>query len=128
MKKEFNFKFSFFGKKVQMFNSGNMGIVVEKEAQVVCVYATDAANSKIYCALPLCHPKYIKGMVFRGAFYENNTATVSVGDFRGYFDFNAMKCANNKGLQVYGSDEWGRDIAMPWQDELETGEGSAYGE
>ena len=116
MKKEFQFQFSLFGKKVQMFHSGNMGIVVEKEPQVVCVYATDAENNKIYCALPLCHPKYLKGMSYQITFYDNGTATVSAGEVWCYIDFNAKKCSNNKGLQSYGSEEWGQDVAMVWQD------------
>ena len=36
---KYTFKFSLFGKKVQMFSEGERGIVVEKEPQVVCVMA-----------------------------------------------------------------------------------------
>lgn len=115
MKEEFKFQFPFLGKKVQMFHSMSMGIVVEKEPQVVCLYATDAENNKIFCALPLCHPKHLKGMTYQVTFYDNSTATVSVGDLWCYIDFNAKKIANNKGLQSYGSDEWGQDVAIVWQ-------------
>ena len=37
----YTFQFKLFSKKVQMFSEGQMGIVVEKESDVVCVYGTD---------------------------------------------------------------------------------------
>ena len=55
----YTFQFKLFGKKVQMFSEGKMGIVVEKEPDVVCVYGTDE-NFHILCAVPLCHPKFSK--------------------------------------------------------------------
>lgn len=38
---KYTFQFKLFGKKVRMFNKGQMGIVIEKEPDVVCVYGTD---------------------------------------------------------------------------------------
>lgn len=46
----YTFQFKLFGKKVQMFCEGKMGIVVEKEPDVVCVYGTDE-NYHILCAI-----------------------------------------------------------------------------
>ena len=60
---KYTFKFGLFGKKVQMFSEGQRGVVVEKEPQVVCVYGTDS-NYNILCAIPLCHPKFLKGIEY----------------------------------------------------------------
>ncbi len=51
------FQFKLFGKKVQMFSERQMGIVVEKEPDIVCVYGADQ-NYHILCAVPLCHPNF----------------------------------------------------------------------
>ena len=34
----YTFKFKLFGNKVQMFDEGQMGIVIEKEPDVICIY------------------------------------------------------------------------------------------
>ena len=78
---KYTFKFSLFGKKVQMFSEGERGIVVEKEPQVVCVYGTDS-NYNILCAIPLCHPKFLKGAEYIVEFDENNCAKICVGDLQ----------------------------------------------
>ncbi len=110
----YEFKFSLFGKKVQMFHEGKMGIVIEKESHVICVYGTDNANSNILCAIPLCHPKFLKGLTYKVAFQDDNTAIVSVGDFMIYINFESQKCSNNKGLKNFGSDIWGQDVSVDW--------------
>ena len=111
---DYSFTFSLFAKKVQMFHLNNMGIVVEKESDVICIYGTDAANSTIFCAIPLCHPKYLKGETFHISFFENETATVKVADVATFIDFASKKCSNNKGLQNYGSGAWGKDVSCDW--------------
>ena len=75
----YTFQFKLFSKKVQMFSEGKMGIVVEKESDVVCVYGTDE-NYHILCAVPLCHPKFLKGAEYVIEFEENNRAKVFVGE------------------------------------------------
>ena len=110
------FQFGLFGKKVQMFREGEMGIVVEKEPQVVCIYGTDGTNSNILCAVPLCHPKFLKGLTYQVIFREDRTALVSGGDIKVCIDFAARRCANNKGLPCYGSDAWGQDVSADWND------------
>ena len=112
---KYNFKFKLFGKNVQMFKEQQMGIVVEKEADVVCVYATDCQHQKIFCAIPLCHPKFLKGMEYIIEFNENK-AKVSVGDLQIVIDFNMQKCSNNKGIQCYGSENWGYNVQMEWNE------------
>lgn len=113
------FKFAVFGKKVQMFHDSDMGIVVEKERDVVCVYGTDSRNSGILCAVPLCHPKYLKDMTYHISFYEDDIAAVSVGDIKIYIDFKSKKCANNKNTDNYGSETWGDDVSIKWDGAFE---------
>lgn len=92
-----------------------MGIVVEKESDVVCVYGTDE-KYRILCAVPLCHPKFLKGAEYVIEFYENECAKVCVGELQIVIDFAKKKCANNKDLKCYGSDDWGQDVQTEWSE------------
>ena len=107
------FIFNFLGKKVRMFNEGQMGIVIEKEPHIVCVYGTDE-NFHILCAIPLCYPKFLKGLEYVIDFRENNCAYIHVGELQIIIDYTNKKCANNKALKCYGSDDWGKDIQIGW--------------
>lgn len=111
----YTFQFKLFGKKVHMFSEGRMGIVVEKEPDVVCVYGTDE-NYHILCAVPLCHPKFLKGVKYVIEFDEDRCAKVSVGGLQIVIDFARRKCANNKSLQCYGSDNWGQNVQISWDE------------
>ena len=112
---KYTFKFGLFGKKVQMFSKGERGIVVEKEPHVVCVYGTDS-NYNILCAIPLCHPKFLKGAEYIVEFDENNCAKVCVGDLQIVINYSEKKCANSKSLKCYGSDSWGQDVQSDWNE------------
>ncbi len=111
-----SFKFTLFGSKVQMFKENHMGIVIEKEPQVVCVYGTDETNSQILCAIPLCHPKLLKGAEYTVEFCADECAKITVSDIKIIIDFANKKCSNNKGLQNYGSDAWGQDVTAAWDE------------
>lgn len=111
----YTFQFKLFGKKVQMFSERQMGIVVEKEPDVVCVYGTDE-KYHILCAVPLCHPKLLKGAEYVIEFNENECAKVCVGELQIVIDFAKKKCANNKALKCYGSDDWGQDVQIEWSE------------
>ena len=109
----YTFQFKLFGKKVQMFSEGQMGIVVEIEPDVIFVYGTDEYYH-ILCAVPLCHPKFLKGAEYVIEFEENNRAKVFVGELQIVIDYSKKKCANNKAIKCYGSDDWGQDIQIEW--------------
>ncbi len=111
----YSFRFGLFGKNVRMFSEGKRGIVVEKERQVVCVYGTDE-NYNILCAVPLCHPKYLKGEEYTVEFDGNDRAKVCVGELRILIDYDEKKCSNNKSLLCYGSDDWGQDVGVEWNE------------
>ena len=110
------FKFGFLGKKVQMFSERNMGVVIEKEPHVVCLYGTDENHSRVLCAVPLCHPKYLRGAEYIIEFEEKDRVKICVGEFQIVIDYSKKKCANNKAIQCYGSDEWGHDVEVAWNE------------
>ena len=110
------FKFKLFGSKVQMFSEGQMGVVIEKEPHVVCVYGTDN-NYHILCVIPLCHPKFLKGAEYTIDFFDQDHAKVIVGDLQILIDYSQKKCATNKAIRCWGSDAWGQDVQLSW-DEL----------
>lgn len=114
---KYNFKFTLFGKKVQMFESGQMGVVIEKEPQVICVYGTDADHQTILCAIPLCPPKYLKGIEYTVEFDSSQLVKVRAGDIKILIDFVAKKCSNNIHVQCYGSEQWGQDVVLAWDAE-----------
>ena len=111
---KYTFKFKLFGGNVKMFSEGNMGIVVEKEAHVVCVYGTDGEHNDILCAIPLCTPKLLKGAEYTIEFFENDCAKIAVADIQLAINFGSKKCASNKALQCYGSEAWGQDVQAEW--------------
>ena len=111
----YTFRFRLFGKNVQIFSEGRMGVVVEKEPGVVCVYGTDE-NNHILCAVPLCHPRLLKGAEYTVEFCEGSCARICVGALQIVIDYSRKKCANNQSLPCYGSEEWGRDVRMEWSE------------
>lgn len=115
---KYSFKFTLFGKSVRMFNDSGMGIVIEKEPQVVCVYGTDEGQQNILCAIPLCHPKYLKGLEYTIEFCPEQCAKISVGNIKMIIDFANHKCANNISVKNYGSDTWGRDVSVAWDESI----------
>lgn len=116
---KYTFKFKRFGDKVQMFAENDMGIVIEKEPEVVCVYGTTEDYRTILCAIPLCPPKLLKGAGYTLEFCTGQCAKISVGDVKLVIDFGNRKCSNNLGVQCYGSDAWGREVALPWDGDME---------
>ena len=111
---KYTFKFKLFGGNVQMFSEGLMGVVIEKEPQVICVYGTDERHQSILCAVPLCHPKYLRGEEYTVDFCEDERVRVSVGEIQLIIDFGMKKCAVNKAIRCYGSEHWGEDVQIDW--------------
>ena len=113
----YNFKFTLFGKRIQMLDYGEMGIVIEREPQTICVYGTTADHNEILCAIPLCHPKILKGLEYNVEFTDRQYTKVSVGNrIKIIIDYNNKRCANNMDFECYGSDKWGEEVALKWDD------------
>ncbi|MBR7135653.1 MAG: hypothetical protein IKD14_00835 [Clostridia bacterium] len=113
---KYSFKFTLFGKKVRMYNEREMGIVVEKEPHVVCIYGTDNKHKNILCAIPLCPPKFLKGSEYVVEFCEDDLAKISVSGIQVIIDFKNQKCKNNINVECYGSNSWGRDVQVEWSE------------
>lgn len=91
-----------------------MGIAVEKK-QGICVYGTDE-NYGVLCAASLCHPGFRKGAEDIIEFAETDRARVCVGDVQIVFDCARKKCANNRSLACFGTEDWGEDVRMEWSE------------
>lgn len=113
---KYSFKYKLFGNKVQMFSERRMGVVVEKEPHVVCVYGTDSQHQKILCAIPLCPPKFLKGQEYVIEFCENDLARISVSDIRIVINFKEHTCKINKNAKCYGSEHWGLNVQAEWSE------------
>ena len=103
-------------KKAYMFETEHHGIVIENEGDVVCVYGTDYNHQNIYCAIPLCHPKYLRRNLF--VIRESKDKVfVDCTLFKIMIDFKTKKCAcNDERIKLYGSDHWGEDVSVAWND------------
>lgn len=111
---KYSFKYKLFGDNVRMFSEQNMGVVIEKDSHVVCVYGTDDKHQNIFCAIPFCHPKSLKGAEYTIEFCDNACVKIEVKDFKMIIDFENRKCAINKEIECYGSEIWGRDVQVEW--------------
>ena len=108
-----------FWKKAFMFEVANHGLVIENEGKVVCVYGTDRKHETILCAIPLCHPKYIKKNNIK-IFQELNLVLVDLGVCKVAIDFDNQKCSCNLAeIKAYGSETWGEDVFVPWTSDFE---------
>lgn len=109
-------KIGFF-KKAYLYETDNYGMVIENEGDVVCIYGTDINHKKIYCAIPLCHPKYLRKHPFT-IDKNNQRIFISCDLFKAIIDFELRKCACTVAqTTIFGSEEWGNDVSMSW-DEL----------
>lgn len=110
------FKFGLFSKNVRMFSERQMGVVIEKESDVICVYGTNNTNTKILCAVPLCHPKHLRGKRYTVEFNRKDCAVISVGNIKIVIDFKNQTCSTNaEDIHCYGSDEWGHNVQVGWK-------------
>lgn len=108
-----------FWKKAFMFEVADHGLVIENEGKVVCVYGTDRKHETIFCAIPLCHPKYIRKHSIK-IYQEQNRILVDLGVCKVVIDYGNQKCSCDLAkINVYGSDAWGKDVFVPWTSEFE---------
>ena len=102
--------------KAHMIEFGNRGLVIEKERDVICVYATDTAHQKIYASIPLGAPKLFRKTPFTACATDSGAITVEAGSIRMVFNFTEKRCAVNMNLRIYGSEYWGENCGTPWND------------
>lgn len=58
----------------------------------------------------------MKGAEYAIEFDESACARVCVGEMQIVIDFARKKCANNKSLTCYGSEDWGQDVQIEWSE------------
>lgn len=107
--------FSLFKKRF-LFESGHRGLVLEQADGVVCLYATDAAHSKILCAMPMGRIRDMKKLTYFIFAPDENKLLAAVGTALFVMDFSEQWAATNlENYKIYGSDHWGQDCQKPWQ-------------
>lgn len=105
-------------KKTFMFSCDDHGMVLERDGKTICLYATDAAHSKIFCALPLGPEKVLKHLPFYVVAPDAQYMLLLVGEVLVVVDFVNKTCATNmEQLHVFGSDAWGENCGIAWKDE-----------
>ena len=102
-------------KKTNIFECGDMGLVMEREGKDVMLYATNARCSEIYCSAnlgPLKELKKFKQIVIA---YNDHVMLVDSGDLLVVIDYDAEKISINKShITVKGSKFWGDEVQEPW--------------
>lgn len=109
--------FSLFKKRF-LFESGSRGLVLEQADGVVCLYATDASHSKIYCAMPMGSIREMKKANYYVFAPDADKLLAAVGRVLFVMDFAGKWAATNlENYRIYGSDTWGQDCQQPWKGE-----------
>lgn len=107
--------FSLFKKRF-LFESGDRGLVLEQADGVVCLYATDAAHSKILCAMPMGRVRDMKKLTYFVFAPDEHKLLAAVGRALFVMDFTEKWAASNlENYKIYGSDHWGQECQKDWQ-------------
>lgn len=118
-KYEKTFKLKSVGKDTMLVDCQDMGIVVENKRFVVTAYATNKDHSEIYAAMPLSSANKMRGLTYKVTFPKEDFATIQVADLKIIIDYNAKKVSNNKELNIYGSEKWGKIVDWRWKNDFE---------
>ena len=109
-------KFTLFGKKVHMFSCGNNGLVLEKDSDAICLYATDASHNTILAALPLGPAKALRGVTYYIFAHSERYMLMGAGRALFVVDFREHCIATNvEKLKAVGSDSWGDSVTGEWK-------------
>ncbi len=113
----YSFKLKLFT-KTYMFEFGEFGFVLEKEPQVVCLYVTNKAHTEIYAAMPLCRPGDLKKDTLTFLPIGNSSVSFAIepAGFRFFVDFKRKQCTNNRDMKIFGSEQWGQDVQVKWNE------------
>lgn len=107
--------FGLFKKRFQ-FESEERGLVLEQADGVVCLYATDAAHGKIFCAMPLGRVRDMKKLNYYLFAPDKKKLLAAVGGALFVMDFEEKWAASNlENYRIYGSDHWGQDCQRDWE-------------
>lgn len=101
-------------KKTNIFEIGDYGMVVEREKNLITLYATNNRCSQIYCTVPLGDNSILKGKQFlmAGAF-ARDILVLDAREILVVVDFGQQRIAVNRpDIPVNPREGWGR---MPWE-------------
>lgn len=105
-------------KKRFLFESGKRGLVLEQADGVVCLYATDAAHGKVYCAMPMGRVRDMKKLNYYLFCPDAHKLLAAVGGVLFVMDFTEKWAASNlENYRIYGSDHWGQNCQRDWKGE-----------
>ena len=101
-------------KKTNIFEIGEYGMVVEREKNIISLYATDNRCSKIYCTVTLGNNSILKGKKpFVVGAFAKDILVLDAYDILVVVDYAQQKIAVNRPeISVSGKDGWGR---MEWE-------------
>lgn len=103
-------------KKTNIFECGENGMVVERENNIITVYATDSRCSKIYAAAVLGTNRELRKHKFVGIAYSRDKILLDGGDILVVVDYAAHTVAVNKPeIEVRGSKHWGENVRTYWR-------------
>ena len=107
-------RFIRFIKKMNVFECGNNGMVLERENKELTLYATNAACSKIYCRIPLGSDKDAGKRKFIAIAYNDHVMLLDGGEVLVVIDYDAEKVAvSDPDIKAAGK-LWGEDVQAPW--------------
>lgn len=102
-------------KSCHKFEAGDRGFVLEKDHGAICLYATDAAHEKIYCAMPMGAYKDLKLFHFYIFCHDERKLLCGVGRALFVVDFAEKWASTNvENFHIFGSDHWGESCQRPW--------------
>ena len=102
-------------KKTNIFECGNMGMVVEREKKDIMLYATNSRCSEIYCSVNLGPLKELKKYKMVAVAYNDHVMLLDAGETLVVIDYDAEKITINKPeIEAKGSKFWGEEVQEPW--------------
>jgi hypothetical protein len=97
------------------------GVVFEDDGESIWLYATNASFNKVYCAIAIGLSGCLDGketFIVHNAFHEKIGIYIDDG-FQAGISFRDKKCLS-KNHKCVGSEHWGRDVALPWNEDFFT--------
>ncbi len=107
-------------KKTNIFECGDNGVVVERENNIIYMYVTNAACSKIHCKLTLGTNAELKKAKFVCIAYNehvmllNGVGPLPNGEIMIIVDYDAQQVAVNQDNILVTPKGWTEDVQAPW--------------
>ena len=93
---------------------GTLGVVVERENNIITMYITNAACSRIYCEISLGTNEALKKVKFVVIAYNDHVMLLEGGGIMIVVDYDVERVAVNKDEIAVIGKGWGEDVRAPW--------------